>query len=388
MRKLITFLGLTEYQETTYRWGQQEYRTRFFAEAVAAWLKPARAYVLLTPKVKESENWTVLREKLSNHAEVEPVDIPNGQSQDELWQTFRAIDEQVVLTNDELIFDITHSFRLLPFLTLLSIAYLRQVKQIQLLHILYGAYEAREKENGREISPVYEITPLVSLLDWLTAAKIFTQTGDGRDLAELMEHASLQQSGEPNAPQVYNPLKEVAHCVRNVTDNLMLSRIPDLARSVQEMHRELNKGQTRDAIRQWLSPLVPLLDEVRTKYKPFSQRTLEAQVDLIEWYIQHGHLIQALTLAREWIINYHLQQQGRKGYWQNKQARDQAENELNNGLGIDPKVISLWAKVKKYRNDAAHCGFRPNPEPPSEIRNSAEQTLKEIRALLGAWGEA
>lgn len=381
MRKLITFLGPNPYEETTYRWGEQEYTTRFFAEAVSAWLKPDRVYVLLTHEAKQSENWGDLQKCLSDPSQVKSVDIPSGQSQEELWQIFREIDKKIVSHNDELVFDITHGFRLLPLLSLLVIAYLRQVKQVKLLHVLYGARDAHTEVNGKEISPVYEITPLVSLLDWLTAAEIFVSTRNGSQLARLINPISSQQIPAEKHSAESQHLAKLAESIQQVSDNVMLSRVLSLAHSVNEMYRELNIPQTREAIAQKLPPLVPLLDEVRNKYKRFNQRTLEAQADLIEWYVEHGHVLQALTLAREWVVNYYLQSKGRKRGWNNKEARDDAEEELGNKTS-DKRLRKLLERIKEYRNDAAHCGFRSNPKSSSELIEGTRQVMEEIRAIL------
>jgi len=55
------------------------------------------------------------------------VDIPDGKDEDELWKIFSIIVDEVQ-PGDEILFDITHGFRSLPFIAFLTVAYLKEVK--------------------------------------------------------------------------------------------------------------------------------------------------------------------------------------------------------------------------------------------------------------------
>lgn len=349
--KLIAFLGTGNYEETTYRWGTHEKRTRFFLEALVEWLQPETTVVLLTQAAR-SKNWNACEALLQGKTAIQEVNIPDGKSEQELWQIFTAI-EGAVQQNDTLAFDITHSFRSLPLITLLAIAYLKQVKKVQIAHLLYGAFEAKD-EQGR--APVFELTPFAELLDWLTAAKMFITTGDSRELASLLkkeqDEAWCQRQTEPP-----RSLKSLASALERVSSNLLLSRVPRLAESVTDFQETINSGQTRDEIWQWASPLIPLLEQIEEAYRPFAENDLLTQIKLIEWYLQHGHTVQAMTLAREWLVSYKAQQMGKDPG--NRNHRDDAEHALNEGLQQKhgDLLTQCWSQVVNLRNDLAHCGF-------------------------------
>ncbi|MBK7995030.1 MAG: CRISPR-associated DxTHG motif protein, partial [Blastocatellia bacterium] len=144
--KLITFLvGTGNYQETNYFWEKDaskklEYKTKFFSEAVISWLKPEKILIVLTETVQKHNNWTELKNLLETKFEgqsIEPINIPNGSSENELWDIFSNLTESIN-QNDEVAFDITHSFRSLPVLSLLAISYLRVAKNIKIKYLLYG----------------------------------------------------------------------------------------------------------------------------------------------------------------------------------------------------------------------------------------------------------
>lgn len=80
--------------------------------------------------------------------------------------------------------DITHALRSLPLLALLSVAFLRSARSVNVRHLLYGAFEARDKKTG--LTPVFDLTPFLALLDWVTATDQFIRTGNGQALTALL----------------------------------------------------------------------------------------------------------------------------------------------------------------------------------------------------------
>jgi CRISPR-associated Csx2 family protein len=87
-----------------------------------------------------------------------------------------------VQEGDEIVFDITHGFRSLPMIAMLTIAYLKQVKGVKVQHVSTG-FDAKDEQG----TPVFDLTPFANLLDWLAAAKMFTATGDSSELGRLIQ---------------------------------------------------------------------------------------------------------------------------------------------------------------------------------------------------------
>lgn len=391
--KLITILGIGNYQPVKYRLSEETeiVETSFFPVAAALWFRPEAVCVLLTDQARNHENWRRCREELEQllpAKSIHEVHIPDGKSEKELWQIFEAI-EGTVLQEDTIIFDVTHGFRSLPILSLLAIAYLRQVKGVKVERVVYGAYDAKDEQG---VAPVFDLTPFVGLLDWLTAAKIFMTTGDGRELARLMESVQNQafRSDAPNPPK---QLKSLAASVREVSENLLLSRASQLAQSAQKLQQQLNQQTLTDEIREWLPPLVPLFSQIQQQYEQFAQDDLHTQLRLVEWYAAHEHLVQAYTLAREWLVNYELHRQGRWDARNDRTAREDAEKQLNQAVQSirenDPSretsdIAQLWANLGNYRNDIAHCGFRESPIPAATLRQKLQALIEKLKSLLNA----
>ncbi|MFQ3611587.1 MAG: TIGR02221 family CRISPR-associated protein [Fimbriimonadales bacterium] len=377
MRKLITFIGTGNYQPTRYTWRNQlSEPTKFFPVALVEWLNPDQIIVMLTEVAEQGPNWSECRSNL-DPSKTRPVRIPDGKDENQLWEIFRIITEQVE-PGDEIILDITHGFRSLPVLGLLALAYLRQVKGAHILHLLYGAHEARDGEH----TPVFDLTPFLSLLDWLGAVKMFMETGNGHPLAELLKRTQNQAwiSQKADAPR---ELKSMGSALEEVSDALLLSRVPLIDDAVERFATELSRAKPE--IEQWAPPLVPMLEQIATAHSAYREGDHLAQVRLAEWYLEHGHLLQAVTLMREWIVSQQVLLMGDD--ISNKDARDNAEAWLNKALHkeiphSETPLIPLWSKAVNLRNDLAHCGFGREQEQvlqPTSIKQQTSELLNLIR---------
>jgi CRISPR-associated DxTHG motif protein len=371
--KLITFLGITSYDEIEYRWNDLSYKTKFVQEAFVHWLKPEATCVLLTEKAR-AENWGKLCDKLKRHTQtVEEIKIPDGKSEAELWEIFEAISE-VVQEGDEIAFDITHGFRSLPMIAMLTIAYLKQVKGVKVQYVLYGAYEARDNQGA----PVFDLTPFADLLEWLVAAKMFTATGDSSELGRLIQDVqdAAHRNKEAYGDSLPLALKNFGAALKEVSNDLLLARVPNLPKSVINLIEKQKRASAE--VSDWTPPLTLLLDKIADAYEPFQDDSLPTQAALIRWYLDHNHIVQAMTLAREWVVSYHLHKEGKD--WRDPHEREWMEQLLGEFLKLSP----LWSKITGTRNDLAHCGFgRAEGQVLSatSIRQNAEEVVKQIERL-------
>jgi CRISPR-associated DxTHG motif protein len=371
--KLVTFLGTGNYESANYRWNDYTCETPFVQEAFVHWLKPETTCVLLT-KGARAKHWDDdLSQRLQGHTQIVEVDIPDGKSEAELWEIFEAISE-VVQEGDEIAFDITHGFRSLPMIAMLTIAYLKQVKGVKVQYVLYGAYEARDNQGA----PVFDLTPFADLLDWLAAAKMFTATGDSSELGRLIQDVqdAAHRNKEAYGDSLPLALKNFGAALKEVSNDLLLARVPNLPKSVSNLIEKQKRASAE--VSDWTPPLTLLLDKIADAYEPFQDDSLPTQAALIRWYLDHNHIVQAMTLAREWVVSYYAQQKSL--------SRDDAEDELNqraNNQESD-ELVQLWSSIRNIRNDLAHCGFgREEGQVLSatSIRQNAEEVVKQIERL-------
>ena len=370
--KLITALGAGKYEPVTYRWNAHTYETSFVQEAFVHWLKPEVTCVLLTEKARET-HWNNLCQRLQEHTQTVAIDIPDGKRESELWQIFTRISD-AVHEGDEIAFDITHGFRSLPVLALLTIAYLKQIKQVKVRYILYGAFDAKDEQG----TPVFDLTPFADLLEWLVAAKMFTATGDSSELGRLIQEVQNDAYRNRGAygENLPRALKNFGMALEEVSNDLLLARVPNLPDSIRRLAQRQSEANTE--VGQWTQPLTLLLDKIAAAYAPFQDDSLPTQAKLIRWYLDHNHIVQAMTLAREWVVSYHLHKEGKD--WRDPHEREWMEQLLGEFLKLSP----LWSKITGTRNDLAHCGFgRAEGQVLSaaSIRQNAEEVVKQVERL-------
>jgi CRISPR-associated DxTHG motif protein len=392
--KLLSFLGTGNYSRVTYRWDSHQYKTDLFPEALAAWKKPTEMLVMLTTEAKQHPNWATLQARLAGKVTLTPVDIPSGKSEAELWQIFEkltgCLDE-----GDEVVFDVTHAFRSLPILALLAAAYLRVAKGVQLQSVLYGAFEAKDDN----YAPVFDLTPFLALLDWVTATDKFVKMGDAQELAGLLKAAhrlpwqSISSRARNDLPR---RLQDLGTTLANLSQALLLSRPHEVAEHAATLQGRLDTAAVE--VERWAQPFVILLQRTRSAFEPFAIDTLAAQRELVHWYVERGQITQAVTLAREWLVSWAGRQLGKTLIAE----RDSVEDAINHaawrkrGKVIEdtssllprltelPEVdtlVSAWGATNDFRNDVTHCGMREQPRSVASIVRSAMSLVERLDAL-------
>jgi len=119
---------------------------------------------------------------------VEPHLIPVGTSTDEYWEILQRL-ARLDMEEGRVSVDITHSLRSHPVFLLLALSYFRAIRDdLTLGSVYYGAYVlADDYFDGK--SPIFDLRPMVELLDWVDAAQAFDRYGDATPLAELLRNS-------------------------------------------------------------------------------------------------------------------------------------------------------------------------------------------------------
>lgn len=391
--KLLSFLGTSDYKPVEYQLRGKGYCS-FYAPAALCHLlepKPDKLVVFAT-KDAEEKHGAGLRDAVGDCVPVELVRIPAGAREEEMWDIFRIITEQVG-EGDTVYFDITHSFRSLPFLSFLALAYLRTAKSARIAGVYYGAYEARQDSR----TPVFDLTPFVELLDWTVAADRFIRFGDGRDLARLADRekaewarAGLKDRKDKLELSAWDGL---ANRLRDISLALRLIRPHEAMQAAHKLQEHLRKHFVDPASRgAQIFPLTVLLDKVGTAFAPLAlqeprqadwREDLGRQKALIRWYFDHQQYVQALALAREWLVSWATAYMGHPEKVYSRERREEAESILNQAgrrlwdkeadktpggekakeKPIPEDVTKLWADITERRNDLLHAGMRKRPLP-------------------------
>jgi len=409
--KAISFLGTTKYQLTTYVWNEQAFETPFFGETLPHFFPELdRVLVFVTPTVQQHANLAGLRQRLG--ALLQPVPIPEGHSEAELWEIFDAL-TGAVAEGETVVFDITNSFRSIPLLVFLAAAYLRTARRVTVHRVIYGAYEARDKETNR--SPVFDLTPFVALLDWLTATNQFIYTGDARYLARLLTNEGQNRNS--------SALKKAGTELQSLSLAMMLCRPLEVMKQAGKTGEVL--AQAEADLAQWAHPFELLAQRIQQEYAARALRSpvapenieqnLRHQFALIRWYLDNNQVIQAMTLAREWGVTAVGWRLSRR-FLLDRKEREKVEHALSGlarvgrmqedgecfdvgDLNNEGRVLwtwperdalrELWNHLTTVRNELDHAGINPGPMKAAKlVRKAQKEVWPRLEKLARFWGLA
>jgi CRISPR-associated Csx2 family protein len=392
MRKIITFLGRRP-QLTQYEYRGKIYSGSVFAEALRQFVDYDQMLVCVTEEAK-TDSWSVLQNL--NDPRITQVDIPRGETTLAMWEMFDRITSRVD-TGETVIFDITHGLRSLPFLVFLFAAYLKSAKKVKIEAIYYGALELGNPQSGIP-APIIDLSEFIRMLDWLTASERFIRFGDSTDLADL-----VHKGGHFH---VDDPIAQVSQALDGLSQSLRLIRPINAMKISASLPITLDAARTDASELPSLRPYLLLVDDLKKAYAtfsetdPFDPSQVESGLvklrDLISWYLEHQQWVQAVSLAREWLVTWVMWQLDEKDFF-NQQLREsiaktmseEAKRQIQErkqkkefqpiilrDIPVFPKVLGDWLALTNIRNDIDHAGMRYKP-------GDAADLIKSVRTLCG-----
>jgi CRISPR-associated DxTHG motif protein len=409
--------GLMEegrYMDVIYCWRRQnnevsEYTTCLFPLALCEFFKPERLHLFVTAEADRHSHCREIERAVGRR--LNKVLISDGNSEEQLWEIFQKVTD-TVQAGSEVVFDITHGFRSLPLVVFLAVAYLCQVKQIKLHRVVYGNFEARDKETNR--APVFDLTSFVVLLDWLTGVKTLRQRDDAEQLADLLSsrHSSCWSNDSPLAEDIKpRQLEKLSGALRKLSYALQLSRPVEVMKQAGQLKKKL--VEARPEVEQLSKPFAVLLQDIETEYNPYAlpqpsrltKENLSLQLALIQRYASRGLAMQAVSLAREWLVSFVMLEQDPE-HWLSIDGRRPVESKLSSGAQklqsgpehmpqqpqgtglkteqpLSKEILNAWGEISQLRNDIDHCGLRENPRPTGSIMKAVKRLPEKLQNLLG-----
>lgn len=406
----LSTIGLSNYKEIDYFWAPKNeepkvYRTAYFPVAVDAIFRPDKMFLMVTPEVCQHDNCQRLQKEIGERLELVP--IPRGESEEELWEIFDIICHAVP-KDARIILDITHGFRSLPLLVFGAATYLSRSKNTRLERIVYGAYEAGKKENEVVTqAPIFDLTVLADLQDWLQALDAFAIRSDAEKLAFLLKQTHDRQwaTREPQQEMLPYRLQNMGQHLEAFSNSLRLLRPLEALKEAAEIQALADEVE-REAAR-WEKPFGHILStltyDIRglasNKPQQLDEKGLHQQIGLVKHYVAKDLLVQAVLLGREWVINW-LAWKTLEKLWLDRDVRYRLEK----GLGAAAKaqrskkevelppwyhtlpeakeVSTLWNWLTDLRNDVAHCAMNDDPASAENIRTRSHELVERLERLL------
>ncbi len=400
--KLLTFLGTNTYYSTTYVWQDQEKQTEYVAAALAEFFPVETIQVFLTAEAR-AKHWQAFQQAVP---QAKDIDIPSGQSEDELWQIFEAVVNSVE-SDETIILDVTHSFRSIPLFVFLAGIYLQKARNVKIAGVYYGAYE-----RNQERSPIFDLTPTLKFAEWLTATDKFLNTGSAKELGQLLStvqqdfYRQGRQNQEPIAPKA---LRQFGDRIQAISDSIELVRPLKLMEETARLEK-IPAQTLKTEVGMFAQPFALLLDRIQADYSQFAldnprqadaQQALKKQFDLLCWYVDKSLSAQSILLSREWIVSAlcvelerdYLQKSEREVIehslnqlveWSKDKDHNPKPDELGSVITNLEGLSKLWSQLRDMRNDLAHTEMRQNSLSASDMtRFVREELLTRLRELFG-----
>lgn len=311
---------------------------------------------------------------------IKNVPIKDGNSETEIWDIFETIYGELE-EEDEIFFDITHSFRYLPMLLMILLNYSEFLKRTKIKSITYGNYEISKQFNN--YAPIMDLMPLVLLKDWSNAVNNFEHFGEVRQISSLCQESFRPILKETKGTDIISKSidsfsRDLPKFVKNI-QTCRGNEIIDGSLAKSLMQRIENIQDTS------LAPFNPIFARLKIQINRFSNtKNVRNGLVAVDWCIQNGLIQQGLTLLQETLISLVCESENLEftveefrnivssafnikenclpeSEWIGDCAKTIENKKLTNRV-LENKVINLLAKEFKtltsLRNDINHAGMK------------------------------
>ncbi|AST00695.1 CRISPR-associated protein [Geobacillus thermocatenulatus] len=422
-RVLLSFLGLSDYEYCYYTYGgvTSSY-TRFIQTAVYELFRgdePMDVVVFATKEARDRngqdrkkgdkllEGIDTAFRRIAPEANVKIVEIESGQDEQSNWRLFDRIMGEIE-EGDTIYFDITHSFRSIPFVALIALNYARLVKQADIGAIVYGWFEVlgrpvdvEQMPAEQRVAPIVDLTSMARLLDWTNGVDQFLRTGDASIIQTLTAKENSAVFRNPSSTQTMrNEVKELNQLTKRLdqTEKVFRTcRSLQIDEEVQKFHEQL--ARVRSSSVEAIKPLVPLLDVMEKKYAMFDDDPIMNSWKAVRWCLDHGLIQQALTMLEEnavtavcRVLGFDLRDEKIRGdvhsaieillrdipkeKWRVRSV--ELVEQIIDFLSPYKGDLKPFSMLKERRNDINHAGARPQPLKAEKFWPDAEQSFREL----------
>lgn len=270
--------------------------------------------------------------------------------------------QEFLKNNDELIVDITHSFRSLPLYIMNLLLYLKNVstKKIKISRICYGMLDATD-EFG--YTPVVSLNGIIDVNDWIIGAYNFQQFGNTYKLSKLLEKDDTGDYGS------------ISNALRKFADVKNLNYLREFRTRIGDLRTLCNKDKLPELGKELIAPVM----EKFIKRFPDDLNQSVFQFRMAEWHYNHYNYGFALTVLIEAIVTYccevvYTNNENKDEIINDKKHRDHIKDVLNDKESDD---MILFAKIEEnlkayidcYDEDSTYDVFKSNWSTTNRDRN-------------------
>ena len=244
--------------------------------------------------------------------------------------------EHFLQNGDELIVDITHSFRSLPIFIMNLLVYLQNVskKAITISHIHYGMLDIIRE---LQFAPIIDLKSILEINNWITGAYSFSEFGNAYMISQLMEKEDMS----------------VSKLLRNFSNIMNLNHLFAMRTESQRLASIKNKTYATTLPSLIINPIVQSFVNI---FNPQTNaKDSVFQLNVANWQIRHRKYAQAFLTLNEAIISYVCEIN--RLSCDNFNDREMAKDALNGKcptLQCDQSLKDIYHDIKGLRNATAH----------------------------------
>lgn len=438
--KFLSFLGTGEYNEVRYQLnGRLSEPTRFVQRALIALLKEEfsapqdlQATIFVTQDAR-NKSWgdsklengpRGLRHELEQILPpkyVRAVDIVTAQDEQGIWDVFNSVLAELE-EDEEIVFDITHSFRYQPMLALLILHYAKVVRKIRVRGIYYGNVQilgpARELEKipvADRIAPVVDLTSLSDLQEWITLVNIFLTAGVATPLRDWIEEKKSETYRGHGDTQGLMAVMNLVRSWDGLTTALQTCRSPQIAEFAQASAQALERLKADPSIQPAFRPILSLMEVAEGELSRLREADpIKNGLIAVRWCQRHGLIQQAYTMLNELIVTAICSRLRDDLYDKTvrekvnecigkllatdnktKKGRHGGRSDVGNGAPatdclpieelLSQPFLEMIRRIKDDRNNLNHAGWAKKAKSADHFEKALIRAVAEVEQELTGW---
>ena len=397
----LSFLGLGNYEKCVYTFEKEKSKNvKFVQNAIVEICKDKfdKKFVLCTPSAKNTHYNSLVNE--IGHS-FEAVNISEDMSEKGIWEIFQQIYD-ILNENDEVVFDITHSFRFMPMLGITLLQMAKFLKNIKVKKVFYGAYEPNKFKNGITEFPLVDLTSFSMLQDWILAGYTLVNTGRAEAIEKLAKNDLITILKESKGKNIEAAnLRKIADKIQDMTLNFRTNRGNEIIAALEM--KNINESVKKVKESSLLKPFKLLIENIYSDTKKFKYRNEENIIYNIQWCIDKDLIQQGMTMLQEGITTLILKEIGESDKYKDINVRGEISKilqKLNNPKKeeniekikseLEKKILNvkkinelskIFADISGIRNDINHAGFRPSPLDAKDFKIKLEKEFKKFKEI-------
>ncbi len=408
----LSFLGANNYKECVYTTEGKESRVvKYVQNAVIDLLASDFdvCYIFCTEKAYDTHFASLQAE---SNKKLDVVQIPEGFSESEIWTIFSSVFDKLEV-GDEILYDITHSFRSLPMLGITLLQYAKFLKHIRVRGIYYGVFETlgpsydidnRFPDPKDRKVPLLNLTAFSLIQDWTIAANNFIKFGNAQMMGELTKEGLTpilsESKGKHMEAATLNGLSIQLQTFAEEHRTNRGRRIIE-GKAANKAVEYIDNIQTYSLI----PPFFPIVNYVKSTLQQYSDNSIKNIFFAIQWCIEKELPQQGFTQLQEGIITILCDKVGLdytmesnrnlvssylsvrffkpEEEWKGELIQETYKPyvHLLNEIDKIKDLASVYDSISKKRNDINHGGFTESAKH-SSFMNDLKKYFHEFKQIL------